>query len=79
MLRDLTGGRSEVQVSGRTLREVVRSLDQQYPGMAARLLEDGRPRSEIAFAVDGVVADLGLLQPVEERSEVIIMPAISGG
>jgi molybdopterin converting factor small subunit len=79
LLRDLTGGRSEVEVSGRTLRQIVDALDRSYPGMKARLIEDGLPRAEIAFSVDGEVATLGLLQPVNEGSEVLILPAISGG
>ncbi len=42
-------------------------------------MEDGSLRPELAFAVDGETAELGLLQPVGERSEVLILPAMSGG
>ena len=79
LMRDLTGGRNEVAVAGRTLRQVIAALEADYPGMGTRLLEDGSPRPELAFAVDGEVATLGLLQPVGESSEVVILPAISGG
>ena|SRR5579871_2131914 len=79
LLREVTDGRSEVEASGRTLREVVRSLDAAYPGIRDRLIEDGNVRPELSFAVDGEVAEMGLLQPVEENSEIVIVPAISGG
>ena len=79
LLRDISGGRSEVEVQGRNLRQVVDALDAQCPGMKARLMEGGSLRPELAFAVDGETAELGLLQPVGERSEVLILPALSGG
>ncbi|MHB8574104.1 MAG: MoaD/ThiS family protein [Dehalococcoidia bacterium] len=79
LLRELTGGRAEVEASGRTLREIVRSLDAAFPGIGNRLLDEDSLRPELSFAVDGEIADLGLLQPVSERSEIIILPAISGG
>lgn len=79
LLRDLTAGRSAVHAAGRTLRQVVDSLDAAYPGIKARLVEDGAIRPELSFAVDGEITPLGLLQPVEENSEVVIVPAVSGG
>ena len=79
LLRDLTGGRNEVEVAGRNLRQVVAALEAGFPGMGARLLDEGEQRPELAFAVDGEVATLGLLQPVAENSEVVILPAIGGG
>jgi molybdopterin converting factor small subunit len=79
LLRDISGGRSEVEVQGRNLRQVVDALDAQCPGIKARLMEDGSLRPELAFAVDGETAELGLLEPVGERSEVLILPALSGG
>jgi hypothetical protein len=47
--------------------------------VGARLVEDDALRSELAVAVDGVITPLGLLQPLGENSEVVIMPAIGGG
>ncbi len=79
LLRNLTGGRPEVEASGRTLRQVVDSLDASYPGFKSRILEDGALRPELSFAVDGETAELGLLQPVHETSEVLILPAMAGG
>lgn len=79
LLRNLTAGRSEVRASGRTLRQVVDALETDYPGIKERLVEDGAIRPELSFAVDGEIAPLGLLQPVAENSEVVIVPAVSGG
>jgi molybdopterin synthase sulfur carrier subunit len=79
LLRDLTGGQETVTVSGMTVRQVVESLDRQYPGIQARLCEDDGLRSGIAVIVDTEVARLGLLQPVGEKSEVHFLPAIGGG
>lgn len=79
LMRDLTRGQPVVEVSGKNLRQLVAALETAYPGMRERLTEDGEPRPEIAFSVDGEVATLGLLQPVSEGSEVVILPAISGG
>jgi molybdopterin synthase sulfur carrier subunit len=79
LLQPLTGGAKVVQASGATVRELFNNLDRDYPGMGARLVEDGALRSELAVAVDGVITPLGLLQPLGENSEVVIMPAIGGG
>ena len=50
-----------------------------YPGMADRICQDGRIRSEIAVAVDGEITDIGMLATVQESSEVHFLPAIEGG
>ncbi len=79
LLRTLTDGRPEVEASGRTLRQVIDSLDLSCPGFKSRILEDGALRPELSFAVDGETAELGLLQPVGDTSEVLILPAMAGG
>jgi molybdopterin synthase sulfur carrier subunit len=79
LMRDLTDGRASVEVPGRTVRQVFDALEAAYPGVKARLIEDGMLRPDYSVAVDGETAELGLLQPVAEHSEVIIVPAISGG
>ncbi len=78
-MRELTGGESRVAVPGRTVRQVIESLEARYPGARARLIEDDHLNPIIAVAVDGVVSTLGLRQPVEEDSEVHFVPAVSGG
>ena len=79
MMRQLTGGEERVEVSGSTLREVVAELEDRFPGFEATLVQDGRVRPGLAFAVDGVTQSLGLLAQVPDDAEVHILPAISGG
>jgi molybdopterin synthase sulfur carrier subunit len=79
LMRDLTAGADRVEAAGRTVRQVIESLEASYPGMRARLLEADRLKPAIGVAVDGVVTRLGLRQPVEDASEVHFLPAVSGG
>ena len=80
LLEGLTGGARTVEVSGRNLRQVINALDERYPGMKERLLdEDGALIPEIMAAIDGETNHLGLLQPVTESTEIQFVPAIGGG
>ncbi len=79
LIRDLTGGKDSVEVPGSTLRQVINNLDRQYPGIKARLLDGDRLNPQITVAIDGALISMGLLEPVEEGSEVSIIPRISGG
>ncbi len=79
LMRDLTGGQARVTVPGRTVRQVIESLEAAYPGARARLCEGDALEPTIAVAVDGEISSLGLLQPVGEQSEVHFVPAVSGG
>ena len=54
-------------------------LEELYPGMKGRLVEDGGIRPNLAVAIDGEVARMGLLEKVGENSEVHFVPAIGGG
>ena len=79
LLRSYSGGRSQVQVAGTTLRQVFDNLEQECPGIRARIVENGRIRPEISVSVDNELVDTGLLYPVRETDEVYLLPAISGG
>lgn len=80
LLQPYTGGSRFVEVEGLTLRQVIERLGQCYPGLSDRLLdEEGRLQPEIAAAIDGETAHLGLIQPLRENSEIHFIPAISGG
>jgi molybdopterin synthase sulfur carrier subunit len=78
-MRDATNGDEKVSVHAANIGQLIRELDQVYPGMADRLCEDGRIRGEIAVAVDGEITEIGMFATVEENSEVHFLPAISGG
>ena len=79
MLQGLTSGVKRVEVEGSNVRRVIDRLEELYPGMKARLVEDGGIRPNLAVAIDGEVAQMGLLEKVGENSEVHFVPAIGGG
>jgi len=79
MLRELAAGRSEIEVPGGTVREVVENLDRVAPGIAARLVDSGALRPNLAVAIDGEICTLGLLEAVRADSEIHFVHAISGG
>ncbi|HXG37067.1 MAG TPA: MoaD/ThiS family protein [Dehalococcoidia bacterium] len=79
VMQHLTEGKTVVNIEGRNIRQIIQNLDAAYPGMKEALMEDGKLRPDIAVAVDGELASLGLLEEVGESSEVQFMPAIAGG
>ncbi len=79
MLRSLAGGAKKIDCDARTVRQVIDQLEELYPGIKDRLVEDGQLRPNLAVAIDGDVAIMGLLQKVGENSEVHFIPAIGGG
>jgi len=79
LLRDLTAGRETLVVPGRTVGQVIDTLDERHPGFRDRVCEGGQLRPEIAVHVDGRLAPLGLRARVGEDSEVQFLPAVGGG
>lgn len=79
LMRDLTAGKAEVVVQGRTLEAVIDALERAHPGVKGRLLRGKTLDPAISAFVDGRVALLGLHEPVAEQSEVQFIPAIAGG
>ena len=79
MLQKMTDGAQKVDMEVRNVRQVIERLEEIYPGIKDRLLEDGDIAPNIAVAIDGDVAIMGLLQRVGENSEVHFVAAIGGG
>jgi molybdopterin converting factor small subunit len=79
LLRKFTGGLDRVEVPGKSIRELVRHLGQQFPGIDQQLLEHGDIRPSIAVSIDGEIATGGVLDAVSENSEVHFIPALGGG
>jgi molybdopterin converting factor small subunit len=79
MLRDLTGGKGELEISGMTVREIIDNLDLSYPGIRERFMVGNQLRPNISVAVDGEISPLGALERVEPSSEVHFVAAIRGG
>ncbi len=81
-LRSLTAGQQRVRVPGKTLRQVVNNLEREFPGMKAYLCDESGEdiMPGLAVVIDEQTDDsMGLLQPVEEDSEIHFVPAIGGG
>ena len=78
-LQRLTGGERRVHTIGSTVRQVIDSLDQQFPGMKSHLCENGQIMDGIAVIVDGNDTALGLLEKVFPESEIHFLQAIGGG
>jgi len=78
-MRDLTGGTSCLEVEAQTVRQLIHALDERFPGIAARLVDDGGLRPGIQVSIDGALSSRGLLAPVAATSEVHFLPAIGGG
>jgi molybdopterin converting factor small subunit len=80
-LQQLTGGNQQVQVEGTTVRRLINNLEAQYPGIREYLVdEEGDDLvAGLAVIVDGEVSVLGMLEKVQENSEVHFLPSIAGG
>ncbi|MDX2849101.1 MULTISPECIES: ubiquitin-like small modifier protein 1 [Streptomycetaceae] len=82
ILRTYTGGRAEVPAEGGTLADVIDSLEQNHPGISARVLDDtGKLRRFVNVYVndDDVRFSQGLQTTVGEGASVSIIPAVAGG
>jgi sulfur-carrier protein len=81
-LRPITGGVSQVELEGGTLRDVLGRLDVVHPGFKDRLFDDaGNLRKFVnLFVADDDVRFLqGLDTPVPDGETVSIIPAVAGG
>ena len=78
-LRRYTSDEATVEVPGGTLRSVIEALEAAHPGLRDVLMTDGRVRSEIAIAVNSMVTENNLLEPIPDDAEVHLVPAIAGG
>ncbi len=68
-----TGGETEIELPGRTVRQLIRGLEARYPAIAGQL------EGDIAVVIDGVIHQNAWLEDVGEVSEVAFIPPIGGG
>lgn len=80
-LQQLTGGKQQVQVEGSNVRQVINSLERQYPGVKEFLCDETEEDliPGLAVIVDGEASQLGMLEKVKENSEIHFLPALGGG
>lgn len=71
--RRYTGGVTEFEVHAKTLRGVIKAMDEMFPGLGEHLEE------ETTVAIDGELHEVGYFQPVKPGAEVFFIPKIEGG
>ena len=72
-------GQISVETSGANVGQLILSLEKTCPGMKKALMDEDVLKPDVAVAIDGQIAQLGLLQSLEDAKEVTFIPAISGG
>jgi molybdopterin synthase sulfur carrier subunit len=83
-LRELAGNRSEVRIEGSagSLSDALALLWKECPSFRDRVVTElGELRPHLNIFVDGesIRFSGGFSTPVRERSEIVILPALSGG
>jgi sulfur-carrier protein len=79
LLKDVTGGARRAEIAGGNLAEIICALDRVHPGIAQRIVSDGKILPNVTFTIDGAIAAQGLASPVGALSEVCILPSMGGG
>jgi molybdopterin synthase sulfur carrier subunit len=72
-LKPYTGGATELEIEAANVRQMLQRLGERYPELRPHL-EQG-----IAVAIDGVIYQDALLQPIVAGSEVFLIDRITGG
>ena len=70
ILRTYTGGEAEVTATGATLQEVINDLEAQFPGIAARVLDDNGVVHQEAFG--GVLEQ----RPFDKLAVPVAVPCV---
>lgn len=80
-LRPSAGGRSEVELAGTTVGEVLEALFAESPDLRDRITEGGELRRFVNVYLGGedIRFGDGLETAVEDGSELTILPAVAGG
>jgi molybdopterin synthase sulfur carrier subunit len=82
VLRAQTGGEAELQTSGATVGDVLRSLAEAHPGTRSQLFSEGGELNRYVnvYLNDEDVRVLdGLDTTVSDSDTVVILPAMAGG
>ena len=81
-LRTYTAGRSEINLSGSTVSEVMEDLVVQYPDMKQHIFnEEGllRPFINLFLGEDNINDLQGLETHLGEKDRLMMLPSIAGG
>ncbi|HCN20003.1 MAG: molybdopterin synthase sulfur carrier subunit [Planctomycetes bacterium GWA2_50_13] len=81
-LRPLTGNAEQVEVTGRSIKEILDNLESRYPGIKSRLCDE---KGQIRRFINVYVNDEDIRfqknqdTPVKDGDRISIVPAIAGG
>jgi molybdopterin converting factor small subunit len=80
-MREQSGGKAEVEVSGATVQAALDDLIHQYPGLRTKLFDGGRLRPYVnVFVNDEDIRYLDEMNtPVTDGVIVALIPAVAGG
>ena len=81
-LRKVTNDKDRVEVAAENLADMVQAMEEQYPGIKERLLDEaGELRHFVNIYVNGEDVQFldGLETAISESDEVSIVPAVAGG
>lgn len=79
LVRDLTGGQEEIDVTADTIGEAIEQVDARFPGFRDRILRGDDIRPGLSIAIDKRVSRGTLTKRVSPDSEIHFLPAIGGG
>ena len=68
-----TGGLKEFDIEAQTLLDVIRTLDERFPGLGEHLEE------ETSVAIDGEIHEVGYYHVLRPGCEIYFIPKIEGG
>ena len=80
-MRQHTEGQAVVEVCGDTVKSALEELGKKYPGITARLFQNGQVRQFVnLYLNDEDVRYLNNLDtPVKDGDDLAIIPAVAGG
>jgi len=81
-LRKVTNDKDRVEVDAENLADMVQAMEEQYPGIKERLLDEaGELRHFVNIYVNGEDVRYldGLNTPTKTGDEISIVPAVAGG
>jgi molybdopterin synthase sulfur carrier subunit len=81
MFRSMSGGKGNLTVEGKSIRELAEAIDREYPGFAERVLQpDGSIQSGVLVSLNGnlVQSNPGDTK-VQSGDKVYFLSAFAGG
>ena len=77
-MRQATGFTGTVEVEGSNIRTVIANLEHLYPGISEVLIYEDNIMPGLSVIIDGNIGSIGVLEKVNENSEVHFLPALGG-